>query len=149
MVLGSIYVVFIADDFIGPFQAFLITVGVPIAAWAGVFVADLALRRSDYADLELYDPRGRYGAISWAAVLVVVLGTFLGLGPGDDHGAGPALAVLAGLPARAVRHGLARPTAPGPTPTSVSSSRSRSASSAGWLLGRSVVRRQEAAGVSA
>jgi purine-cytosine permease-like protein len=80
MVLGSIYVVFIADNFITPFQGFLITVGVPIAAWAGVFVADLALRRRDYADVELYDPRGRYGAVQWPGVLLVAVGTFLGWG---------------------------------------------------------------------
>ena len=80
MVMGAIYVVFIADNFLGPFQAFLITVGVPIAAWAGVFVADLALRRRDYADTELYDARGRYGAIGWVAVLTLVVGTVLGWG---------------------------------------------------------------------
>jgi purine-cytosine permease-like protein len=80
MCLGAIYVVFIADDFIGPFQGFLITVGVPIAAWAGVFVADLMLRKGPYADAELYDPRGRYGAIHWPAVLLVLVGTFLGWG---------------------------------------------------------------------
>jgi nucleobase:cation symporter-1, NCS1 family len=80
MVIGTIYVVFIADDFITPFMGFLITVGVPIAAWAGVFVADLALRKGDYADLELYDVRGRYGAVHWPGVLLVALGTFLGWG---------------------------------------------------------------------
>ena len=48
-------------DFIGPFQGFLITLGVPIAAWAGIFLADILLRRKDYADAELYDPKGRYG----------------------------------------------------------------------------------------
>ena len=35
LTLGTIYVVFVADDFIGPFQSFLITLGVPLAAWAG------------------------------------------------------------------------------------------------------------------
>jgi purine-cytosine permease-like protein len=80
MVIGTIYVVFIADNFITPFMGFLITVGVPIAAWAGVFVADLALRKGDYADLELYDARGRYGAVHWPAVLLVAMGTFLGWG---------------------------------------------------------------------
>jgi NCS1 family nucleobase:cation symporter-1 len=80
MVIGAIYVVFIADNFLGPFQAFLITVGVPIAAWAGVFVADLAVRRRDYADTELYDARGRYGSIGWPAVLLLVVGTVLGWG---------------------------------------------------------------------
>ena len=54
MIVGTIYVVFIADDFIGPFQGFLITLGVPIAAWCGVFArrhrccgaADYAERRA-------------------------------------------------------------------------------------------------------
>ncbi len=80
MVIGAIYVVFFADNFIVPFQGFLITLGVPIAAWAGVFIADLALRRRSYADLELYDPRGRYGSVHLPAVLLVLLGTVLGWG---------------------------------------------------------------------
>jgi NCS1 family nucleobase:cation symporter-1 len=80
MCLGAIYVVFFADDFLVPFQGFLITVGVPIACWAGLFVADLFLRHQPYADAELYDPRGRYGSVHLPAVLLVVLGTFLGWG---------------------------------------------------------------------
>jgi NCS1 family nucleobase:cation symporter-1 len=80
MVLGSLYVVFVADDFIGPFQAFLITVGVPIAAWIGVFVADLLQRHAPYADTELYDPRGRYGAIHFPGVALIAVGTALGWG---------------------------------------------------------------------
>lgn len=80
MVLGAIYVVFLADSFLFPFQGFLITVGVAIAAWAGVFVADLMLRRGAYADAELYDPRGRYGSVHWPAVALVVGGTLLGWG---------------------------------------------------------------------
>jgi len=80
MALGAIYVVFIADNFIGPFQGFLITVGVPIAGWAGVFVADLLLRRGPYDDAELYDPRGRYGAFRAPGVLLIAIGTFLGWG---------------------------------------------------------------------
>ena len=58
MILGAIYVVFFATDFLGPFQGFLITLGVPIAAWCGIFVADVALRRRDYAEADLYDPAG-------------------------------------------------------------------------------------------
>jgi nucleobase:cation symporter-1, NCS1 family len=80
MVLGSIYVVFVAKDFIGPFQGFLITLGVPIAAWAGVLLADIATRHRDYADRELYAPSGRYGSVHWSAVGLVLLGTALGWG---------------------------------------------------------------------
>ncbi|MGW8432558.1 purine-cytosine permease family protein [Curtobacterium citreum] len=80
MVAGAVYVVFFAKDFISPFQAFLVTLGVPIAAWAGVFVADVLLRRRAYADAELDDVRGRYGDVRWSAIGLVVLGTVLGWG---------------------------------------------------------------------
>ncbi|MDP9736704.1 purine-cytosine permease family protein [Curtobacterium sp. 260] len=80
MVAGAVYVVFFAKDFISPFQAFLVTLGVPIAAWAGVFVADVVLRRRAYADGELDDVRGRYGDVRWAAIGLVLLGTVLGWG---------------------------------------------------------------------
>lgn len=88
MVVGATYLVFVADSFIGPFMGFLITVGVPISAWAGVFVADLAQRRAPYVDAELYDPRGRYGSVHPPGVLLVALGTFLGWGLVTNTGAG-------------------------------------------------------------
>ncbi|WP_069710776.1 purine-cytosine permease family protein [Curtobacterium sp. ER1/6] len=80
MVAGAVYVVFFAPTFIAPFQAFLITLGVPIAAWAGVFVADVLLRRRGYAESELEDRRGRYGDVRWAAIALVLVGTALGWG---------------------------------------------------------------------
>jgi NCS1 family nucleobase:cation symporter-1 len=80
MILGTIYVVWIASSFIGPFQGFLITVGVPIAAWCGVFLADLLLRRRDYAEADLYTPSGRYGAFNWVAIGTTLVATILGWG---------------------------------------------------------------------
>ena len=80
MVLGTIYVVFFADDFLVPFQGFLYTLGVPVAAWAGIVLADVALRRRDYAEPELYEPTGRYGDVRWTAVALVVVATVLGWG---------------------------------------------------------------------
>ena len=80
MALGSFYVVFVADTFIGPFTGFLITVGVPIAAWCGIFIADLLLRNRPYADQELYDVRGRYGSLHPIGVGLILLGTVLGWG---------------------------------------------------------------------
>jgi hypothetical protein len=72
--------VFFSHNFIGPFQGFLITLGVPIAAWCGVMLADIALRRRDYADQDLYDPRGRYGDVRWLPVALMVAGTVVGWG---------------------------------------------------------------------
>jgi len=80
MVLGTVYVVFFATDFVTPFQGFLYTLGVPVAAWAGVMLADIALRRRDYSEADLYDPAGRYGDVRWLPVALVVVGTALGWG---------------------------------------------------------------------
>jgi NCS1 family nucleobase:cation symporter-1 len=80
MTLGTIYVVFISGNFIGQFEGFLITLGVPIAAWCGIMLADVMLRRRDYAERELFDPAGRYGDIRWLAVLTVIVGTGIGWG---------------------------------------------------------------------
>lgn len=80
MVLGAIYVVFFAPDFVVPFQGFLITLGVPIATWCGIFLADLALRRRDYDEPALYDRLGRYGDVRWLPVALTLIGAFLGWG---------------------------------------------------------------------
>ena len=80
MVGGTIYVVFFASNFVGQFEGFLTTLGVPIAAWCGIMLADIALRRRDYAETDLYDPRGRYGDIRLFPIAVIVVGTVLGWG---------------------------------------------------------------------
>src|SRR4029079_16537849 len=68
LTLGTIWVVFLAEDFIGPFQSFLITLGVPLAAWAGIMIADIALRKGDYDEEALFDPAGRYGSVDVPAL---------------------------------------------------------------------------------
>ena len=80
MTLGTIYVVFVAHNFLGQFEGFLITLGVPIAAWCGVMLADIALRKRDYAEPELFTPAGRYGDIRWLPVLAVIVATGIGWG---------------------------------------------------------------------
>jgi nucleobase:cation symporter-1, NCS1 family len=80
MTLGTIYVVFIAGHFFSQFEGFLITLGVPIAAWCGVMLADITLRRRDYAETELYSPSGRYGDIRWFPVGLVIISTVIGWG---------------------------------------------------------------------
>ena len=80
MVLGAIYVVWIAEDFLGPFQGFLITLGVPITSWCGIFLADLALRKRDYDQQALFDPRGRYGSFNVVPLVLMVISTVVGWG---------------------------------------------------------------------
>ncbi len=80
MVAGTIYVVWIASSFFGPFQGFLITLGVPIACWCGIFLGDLLLRKAPYADADLYSVDGRYGSLNPGAVAVMTGGSIIGWG---------------------------------------------------------------------
>ena len=80
MTLGSIYLLWFAGSFFGPFEGFLIFLGVPLSAWAGAFIADAMSRTQDYAGGELADPQGRYGAVGWPALLSMVTGTVVGWG---------------------------------------------------------------------
>ncbi|HWD82269.1 MAG TPA: cytosine permease [Kribbella sp.] len=80
MIAGTIYVVFYGGKFLGQFQGFLITLGVPIAAWCGIVLADIATRRRDYAEDDLYRPTGRYGDVRWLPVLTMVVATGIGWG---------------------------------------------------------------------
>lgn len=81
MVAGTIYIVFFSSaNFLGPFEGFLITVGVPIAAWCGVMLADIGLRRLPYDDEELYKNSGLYGGVHPLSTGLIVFGTVLGLG---------------------------------------------------------------------
>ena len=80
LTLGTIYVVFFATDFLGPFQSFLITLGVPLAAWAGILIADIFTRRAVYDEDALFDKKGIYGAWDWVSVGTLIGATIIGWG---------------------------------------------------------------------
>jgi NCS1 family nucleobase:cation symporter-1 len=80
MALGTIYIVWIAKDFFGPFQGFLITLGVPIAAWSAIFVADVFMRRRDFKEEDLFTPKGIYGAWNLRSLSLVAVGAIVGWG---------------------------------------------------------------------
>jgi purine-cytosine permease-like protein len=80
MLAGTIYIVWIADNFFYPFQGFLITLGVPIATWSAIFVTDVLLRRNPFVEADLFSMSGRYGVWSWRPLLVMAVGSFIGWG---------------------------------------------------------------------
>lgn len=80
MVLGTIYLVWIADDFFYPFQGFLITLGVPIATWSAIFVTDVLMRKRDYVEADFYIENGRYGRWNFKSIAVMAIGSFVGWG---------------------------------------------------------------------
>ena len=80
MTFGTVYIVWFAKDFIAPFQGFLISIGVPIATWTAIFVADVLLINRNYVEDDFFNPKGIYGSINWRAMAVLVVGTIVGFG---------------------------------------------------------------------
>ena len=80
MALGTIYIVWIAKDFFGPFQGFLITLGVPIAVWSAIFVADVFMRKRDFKEEDLFNPKGIYGGWNLRSLSLVAIGAIIGWG---------------------------------------------------------------------
>jgi len=77
---GSVFVVFCATSFIGPFQSFRITLGGPMASWAGILIADTLRRRRDYDEAALFDSNGRYGGFDWISIITMLVATGIGWG---------------------------------------------------------------------
>ncbi len=80
MLAGTIYIVWIADNFFYPFQGFLITLGVPVAVWSGIFVADVILRKQPCDEKELANPNGIYGSVNKTSIFLMLAGAILGWG---------------------------------------------------------------------
>jgi NCS1 family nucleobase:cation symporter-1 len=80
MLFGTIYIVWFATDFFAPFQGFLITLGVPVAVWSAIFVADVVLRKRDYVEADLFSETGRYGRVNPIAISLVAIGSIIGWG---------------------------------------------------------------------
>lgn len=80
MLAGTIYIVWIADNFFYPFQGFLITLGVPVAVWSSIFVADVVMRKKAYSQDDLFNPKGIYGAVNKGSISLMVVGTVIGWG---------------------------------------------------------------------
>jgi purine-cytosine permease-like protein len=80
MLAGCIYIVWVADNFFYPFQGFLITLGVPVAVWSAIFVADVIMRKKAYIEKDLYDEQGMYGSINKGSIALMLVGTIVGWG---------------------------------------------------------------------
>jgi len=88
MTAGAIYIVFFSSGFLAQFSGFLTTLGVPIAAWCGVMLADLLLRRRDYDEQDLFRSKGRYGDVQAVPQIVTLAATAIGWGLVTNTAAG-------------------------------------------------------------
>ena len=80
MVLGTIYIVWFSKNFLIPFEGFLVTIGVPLAAWSAIFVADVLERKKGYDEASLFDPNGKYGSVNWKMIILLVVASIIGFG---------------------------------------------------------------------
>ena len=80
MLAGTIYIVWFAENFFFPFQGFLITLGVPVATWSAIFVADVIMRRKPYSERDLFDKKGMYGSVNKSSIMLMAIGTIIGWG---------------------------------------------------------------------
>ena len=80
MLAGTIYIVWFADNFFVPFQGFLITLGVPVAVWSAIFVADVVMRKNPYSESDLFDQHGIYGRVNRKSISLMFIGTIIGWG---------------------------------------------------------------------
>ena len=80
MLAGCVYIVWVTDNFFYPFQGFLITLGVPVAVWSAIFVADVIMRKKAYSEKDLYDQQGMYGSINKGSIVLMIIGTIIGWG---------------------------------------------------------------------
>ena len=79
MLMGTIYIVWISENFLLPFQGFLITIGVPLAAWSAIFAADVIFRK-ELDESDLYNSFGRYRGFNKGAIALMAISTFVGYG---------------------------------------------------------------------
>jgi len=80
MLAGTIYIVWVADNFFYPFQGFLITLGVPVAVWSSIFVADVVLRKKAYSEKDLFESNGIYGSVNKGSIFLMGVGSIIGWG---------------------------------------------------------------------
>ncbi len=83
MIVGAIYVMLVAKNFLGPFESFLALLADALTAWSAVFLVDMIRRRGyDQEGLEDTGPRGRYyysGGANLAALVAWLAGLVVGL----------------------------------------------------------------------
>jgi nucleobase:cation symporter-1, NCS1 family len=81
MVGGNIYILFYDTNFVSLFEGFLLTLGVPLSAWGGLFIVDMVWRRRNGYPADLLSNREGDGpAVNWPGLITFLVATFIGLG---------------------------------------------------------------------
>jgi purine-cytosine permease-like protein len=80
VLVGGAGLLFLAGDARGLILDVATTIAVPVAAWAGIFGAEVMIRRSSYDSDSLLRRGGTYPAVRWANLLGLVIISAIGFG---------------------------------------------------------------------
>lgn len=72
--------IFVVTDFASLLRDVVITVAVPVAAWAGIFAAEMMIRTRRFHAGSLLAPGGLYPQVRWLNVLALIVISGIGLG---------------------------------------------------------------------
>jgi hypothetical protein len=72
--------IFVVSDFSSLVRDLVITVAVPVAAWAGIFAAEMMIRTRRFHAASLLTPGGIYPQMRWLNFLALLIISAIGLG---------------------------------------------------------------------
>jgi purine-cytosine permease-like protein len=72
--------IFVVTDFSSLLRDLVITVAVPVAAWAGIFAAEMMIRTRRFHAASLLAPGGLYPQVRWLNLLALIVVSGAGLG---------------------------------------------------------------------
>lgn len=71
---------FAIDDFLVLFRDIATTLAVPVAAWTGIFAADMMIRNRRFDGASLIRRGGIYGDVNWVNLALLLVATVIGFG---------------------------------------------------------------------
>jgi purine-cytosine permease-like protein len=75
LVLGTAGSLLLPENFLGSYNVFLVILLYSLVPWTAINLVDFFfVRRGDYAILEIFKPRGIYGAWNWRGLVSYVVG---------------------------------------------------------------------------
>ncbi len=72
--------VILIPDLLSLIRDYALLIGVPVAAWSGIFVSDILIRRIAYHEISLSRAYGFYKSVNWVNLSAWVVGSALGYG---------------------------------------------------------------------
>jgi purine-cytosine permease-like protein len=76
----AILIVLSGTGIVGIFRDFATTLAVPVAAWAGLFAAEVMIRRRRFDEQSLLTPGGVYPSVNWVNLVMLFVASAIGFG---------------------------------------------------------------------